>query len=61
MFKKQGTPLLLSSSDNIDRTQTFLTQLSAVKQTSNEKRAKIHTTEGPHLTRILGLGKNRVT
>ena len=45
MFKKQGTPLLLSSSDNIDGTQTFLPQLSAVKQTSSEKREKIQTTK----------------
>ena len=45
MFKKQGTPLLLSSSDNIDGTQTFLTQLSSVKPTSSEKRGEIQTTE----------------
>ena len=45
MFKKQGTSLLLSSSDNIDGTQTLLTQLSAVKQTSSEKRGKIQTTK----------------
>ena len=43
MFKKQGTPLLLFLSDNIDGTQTFLTQLSAVKPTSSEKRGKIQT------------------
>jgi hypothetical protein len=45
MFKKQGTPLLLFSSDDIDGTQTFLTQLSAVKPKSSEKRGKIQTTK----------------
>ena len=45
MFKKQGTPLLLFSSDNIYGTQTSLTQLSAVKATSSEKRGKIQTTK----------------
>ena len=45
MFKKQGTSLLLSSSENIDGTQTLLTQLSAVKQTNSEKRGKIQTTK----------------
>ena len=45
MIKKQGTPLLLFSSDNIDGTQIFLTQLSAVKATSSEKRGKIQTTK----------------
>ena len=45
MFKKQGTPLLLFSSDNIYGTQTSLTQLSAVKAKSSEKRGKIQTTK----------------
>ena len=45
MFKKQGTPLLLFSIGNIDGTQNFLTQLSAVKATSSEKRGKIQTTK----------------
>ena len=45
MFKKQGTPLLVFSSDNIYGTQTSLTQLSAVKATSSEKRGKIQTTK----------------
>ena len=46
MFKKQETSLLMSSSDNIDGTQTLLTQLSAVKLKSIEKRGKIQTTKG---------------
>ena len=57
MFKKQGTPLLLFSSDNIDGTQTFLTQLSAVQPTSSEKRGKIQTnkmTKFSHLFNIKG-------
>ena len=45
MFKKQGTPLLMFSSDNIYGTQTSLTQLSAVKAASSEKRGKIQTTK----------------
>ena len=36
---------LLNSSDNIDGTQTFLTQLLAVKLKSIEKRGKIQTTK----------------
>ena len=43
-IKNKGTPNLLNSSDNIDGTQTFLTQLSAVKLDSIEKRGKIQTT-----------------
>ena len=45
MFKKQGTPLSMFSSDNIYGTQTSLTQLSAVKAASSEKRGKIQTTK----------------
>ena len=41
----KGTPNLLNSSDNIDGTQTFLTQWSAVKLKSIEKRGKIQTTK----------------
>ena len=43
IIKNKGTPNLLNSSDNIDGTQTFLTQLSAVKLESMEKRGKIQT------------------
>ena len=43
MFKKQGTPLLVFSSDNIYGTQTSLTQLSAAEETSS--------TGGPLLVR----------
>ena len=43
IIKNKGTPTLLNSSDNIDGTQTFLTQLSAVKPTSSEKTGKIQT------------------
>ena len=45
IIKNKGTPNLLNSSDNIDGTQTFLTQLSAVKLKSIEKRGKIQTTK----------------
>ena len=45
IIKNKGTPNLLNSSDNIDGTQTFLTQLSAVKLESIEKRGKIQTTK----------------
>ena len=45
IIKNKGTPNLLNSSDNIDGTQTFLTQLSAVKLYSIEKRGKIQTTK----------------
>ena len=45
IIKNKGTPDLLNSSDNIDGTQTFLTQLSAVKLKSIEKRGKIQTTK----------------
>ena len=45
IIKNKGTPNLLKSSDNIDGTQTFLTQLSAVKLKSIEKRGKIQTTK----------------
>ena len=45
IIKNKGTPNLLNSSDNIDGTQIFLTQLSAVKATSSEKRGKIQTTK----------------
>ena len=71
IIKNKGTPNLLNSSDNIDGTQTFLTQLSAVKLKSIEKRGKIQTTKmnkfsnlnicstkrepNPHLTATIGL------
>ena len=45
IIKNKGTPNLLNSSDNIDGTQTFLTQLSAVKLKSIEKSGKIQTTK----------------
>ena len=45
IIKNKGTPNLLNSSDNIDGTQTFLTQLSAVKLESIEKWGKIQTTK----------------
>ena len=45
IIKNKGTPNLLKSSVNIDGTQTFLTQLSAVNLKSIEKRGKIQTTK----------------
>ena len=45
IIKNKGTPNLLNLNDNIDGTQTFLTQLSAVKLKSIEKRGKIQTTK----------------
>ena len=41
IIKNKGTPNLLNSSDNIDGTQTFLTQLSAVKPL-DKKTSKIY-------------------
>ena len=53
MFKKQGTPLIMFSSDNIHGTQTSLTQLSAVKAASSEKRGKIQTTKKTKLGHLV--------
>jgi hypothetical protein len=51
IIKNKGTPNSLNSSDNIDGTQTFLTQLSAVKLESIETRG-IQTTKMTKLSNL---------
>ena len=55
IIKHKGTPNLLNSSDNIDGTQTFQSQLSAVKLESIEKRGKIQTTEMTQISNLSDL------